>query len=474
MAFKKVSMTRGDYNSCRAHVRKQWSGFPKEFKDAWCEYYLAMQQEQCPTPPPMEPDLLNVPRFAAVAAPLPIEDASPVIDNTEFSTDASTQRVHGYMLTWQGSWGWKNAAVQRIAEADLPVHVLVEAVKTCPFYMWLWQAFKDFCCTKCEQYQWQKKSGKMELCLRRSSAKNLVHFHLAVSDLSRKHRLRPPSAWTFLGSRPHMVPVGQRGRGMEAKLAGVHYYCQAPKIGSVLVFTNYKAFVECPVELKTVYNLWKNYKMDDENAVHQLRLARGRGTQSALNEIDQNRKWRACLKAAAEKMFVQWLFPMKPSKQLEPVIDWVRMFSNRYGKTTRFPFLVLNGESRMGKTRYAVNLFGESKTLVVPCQGAPNPDLRSFNRAEHKAIVLDEADHALVFRNKALFQAGIDQVSLGQSTCNNHAYSIWLYAVPLIVSTNDWMLGAEDHERDWLSKNSVLLNVTEPLWQDELMPLGNA
>ena len=76
--------------------------------------------------------------------------------------------------------------------------------------------------------------------------------------------------------------------------------------------------------------------------------------------------------------------------------------------------------------------------------------------------------------NKALFQAALEQVSLGQSTCNAYSYQVWLYAVPLIVSCNEWMQGAEAHEKDWLDKNSVVVNVTEPLWRDEFAPLQNA
>ena len=165
---------------------------------------------------------------------------------------------------------------------------------------------------------------------------------------------------------------------------------------------------------------------------------------------------------------------MKPSKEMVRVTEWVRMFQGRYGQSTRFPFLVLTGESRMGKTRYAVNLFGSTRTLVVSCQGVSAPDLRKFSRAEHKAIVMGEADYKLVIGKKALFQASLEQVALGQSTCNGYAYQVWLYAVPLIVSCNEWMQGAEAHERAWLDKNSVVVNVTEPLWRDEFAPLGNA
>ena len=86
----------------------------------------------------------------------------------------------------------------------------------------------------------------------------------------------------------------------------------------------------------------------------------------------------------------------------------------------------------------------------------------------------DEADYKMVIGNKAAFQAALEQVALGQSTCNGYSYQVWLYAVPLIVSCNEWMQGAEAHEKDWHDKNSVVVNVTESLWHVEFAPLGNA
>ena len=85
---------------------------------------------------------------------------------------------------------------------------MVAAVKANPFYQWLWQKFKDFCVDTCEKLQWVKKTGKMEVTVRRRNPQNLVHFHLGVSDMGRKHRLRDAQEWAFLGARPHIQPTG--------------------------------------------------------------------------------------------------------------------------------------------------------------------------------------------------------------------------------------------------------------------------
>ena len=134
----------------------------------------------------------------------------------EFDITAAN-RVHGYCLTWQGKWGHKNSSVKALAARDLPLPVMVAAIKTSPFYQWLWQEFKNFGLHMGGKFEWQKKTGKMEVTVRRRNPLNLVHFHLAVSDLSKRHRLRSPQEWAFLGARPHIVPTSQRGRGMENK-----------------------------------------------------------------------------------------------------------------------------------------------------------------------------------------------------------------------------------------------------------------
>jgi hypothetical protein len=61
----------------------------------------------------------------------------------------------------------------------------------------------------------------------------------------------------------------------------------------------------------------------------------------------------------------------------------------------------------------------------------------------------------MVIKNKEAFQAGLSPVMLGQSQCNEHSYACWLYGVPLIVSTNDWMVGAKPHDQKWLDANSA-------------------
>ena len=160
---------------------------------------------------------------------------------------------------------------------------------------------------------------------------------------------------------------------------------------------------------------------------------------------------------------------LKPSRIIPAVSTWLRLLQDGFGSATRFPFLVLHGASRYGKTQFARQLFGAARTLVVSCQGVKQPNLKSFSRSKHKAIVFDEADHTLILANKQLFQAGTVSILLVQSQCQEHAYEVWLYGVPLIISTNTWDATADE----WLPANSILVPVDSPLWADNL-PVADA
>jgi hypothetical protein len=300
--------------------------------------------------------------------------------SNEFEVNKES-RTHGYMLCWHGRWGKDKPEVKTLMDArDLPLPAVVAAVTAEPFYEWLWGEFKKFSLERCEVMKWPKKSGKMEITIARKHPANLVHFHLAVTDPSKAHRLRDPQAWSFMGSQPHIVPAIGRGRYLFKALDVTHYYCQAPKFGAVFMYTNYAAFKECLVELSTVFGIWRRYKMDSEIAKEELMKTRGKGTRGYLYEIDQHVQWETARREKGHRMLVESLVKLRPSKIIPEVVDWMMMHSNGFGQFTRFPFLVLNGPSKHGKTLFARSLYGFEHTLVLSCQGVIQPNLKSFSR----------------------------------------------------------------------------------------------
>ena len=87
-----------------------------------------------------------------------------------------------------------------------------------------------------------------------------------------------------------------------------------------------------------------------------------------------------------------------PFKSLQPEIErWMMDYGEIH---ERYRMLVLYGPSRTGKSRLARSLFGAEGTLVVDVQHAEHPDLRSFRRHEHRAVLLDEvADPSFIVSN---------------------------------------------------------------------------
>ena len=95
--------------------------------------------------------------------------------------------------------------------------------------------------------------------------------------------------------------------------------------------------------------------------------------------------------------------------------------------------------------------------------GVQQPNLTQFDRARHKAILYDECAPETVLNNRQLFQAGSTPVMLGQSPTQQHAYQVFVYAIPMIVCTNVWSFDLDP----WLAANCVYIEVDAPLWRDD-------
>ena len=106
-------------------------------------------------------------------------------------------------------------------------------------------------------------------------------------------------------------------------------------------------------------------------------------------------------------------------------------------------------------------------TLVIDVQHAEHPDLRSFDRAIHKAVLLDEVSSpAFLVGNKKLLQAHVDGAILGQSPTQLFTYEAWLWRTPIMLTTNNWVYGElPAADRNWIETNCVAVYIGEPVWQ---------
>ena len=65
---------------------------------------------------------------------------------------------------------------------------------------------------------------------------------------------------------------------------------------------------------------------------------------------------------------------LSPFKVIPQVGEWkLQYFAPEFAAASRFKFLVLEGDSRFGKTRFACSSFGVEHTYVCNCQGVKQP-----------------------------------------------------------------------------------------------------
>jgi len=114
-------------------------------------------------------------------------------------------------------------------------------------------------------------------------------------------------------------------------------------------------------------------------------------------------------------------------------------------------------------------LFGALTTLVVDVQHADHPDLRGYVRGHHTAVLLDEVSSPqFIVANKKLLQAHVDGAILGQSATQMYTYEVFLWKVPIMLTTNNFHLeDMAEHDRDWIHQNCVCMHVAEPVWETE-------
>ena len=62
-------------------------------------------------------------------------------------------------------------------------------------------------------------------------------------------------------------------------------------------------------------------------------------------------------------------------------------------------------------------------------------------------------------------QAHVDGATLGQSPTQHFVYEVFLWRVPIVVTTTRWSTDDLDEaDRDWLEQNCVVVTIDERVW----------
>ena len=315
-----------------------------------------------------------------------------------------------------------------------------------------------------------------------------VHGHAWVNKGSHKSLAMDDLCWA--GTLPHMNEAavefcgGRGSRSVSASYAGA-FYLQIDKIGKVdgkatiLPFSGYQVkdfwitslLSSQKISFATARNLYLQTVVRAEVNIRQAEFVE-RLTLDALAAREKELCDEAILKT--EVGFTS--------------IPEVELWKKQYPLTlSRYRFLVLDGRSGTGKTRFAYSLSPPpraelsaltSKTEVphteyrktiyyADCSGGL-PDLRSFRRKLHKILVLDELHPKNAVVLKKIMQASNDDAIMGASPTMQHAYRVNSYKTMIVVTTNTWssgLKGMPDADVDWLRINAIYVHVPGPLWK---------
>lgn len=300
-----------------------------------------------------------------------------------------------------------------------------------------------------------------------------VHLHafFRANDNARI-RCSKADAFKLFGSLPVKSNLANTTGGRRAPKGNQGmYYLQCPKIGMVVNGSNRAPYRDYLVSGEWVMNLLQQSKITYDNA--RLEIIRcAKNLPRLLHSLDTwNREHQALtLRARMRQAEASLAGCRRPFRVIPEVVKWQEQYK---AELPRYQFLVLEGPSRTGKTQFSRSQSpgGNACFFEADCSsGTGEPDLRGFNPLEHDTILFDEAKIPQILKAKKLFQAGNSFVLLGASSTNCHAYSVYVWRTRLIVATNTWsaeLKKATAEDREWLITNSVVVQVTEPLFLPE-------
>lgn len=347
---------------------------------------------------------------------------------------------------------------------------LLERLKQHQTVMQLKAGLEEFAVRTCNSIHSSKYAFSVELCTKTWAEQNIVrvHGHLWVQLKMRSLKLADAAV---CGSTPFVnwcglsYMAGSSSRSAAASMAGA-FYCSVEKVSTIVSHSTASPWVDYPVKDSWITSLYSAGKISASVAKqgYYRSCSRAQFNVTQLEFVESGRR-QAALElswAANEKLLRSG---QKPWKQIDKVKVWLEQYEHI---KSRYLFLVLDGPSSTGKTRFALDLFGIGEVLYSDCSmGIPN--LRQYDSEKHRCILFDELGPKCAMTLKKCLQAGNDMVTLGSSPTMSHSYELHVWRVCMIICCNTWRaeLRQLPHvDVEWLNTNSVLVEVAEPLWQD--------
>ena len=294
-----------------------------------------------------------------------------------------------------------------------------------------------------------------------------LHLHCFL-EFSRAPDWATLQPLTWRGVLPNCSACKARGpRWREAADQG-HFYCWAWKLGTRCVRTsNHEPWVHYTVRGTWLDLLWSGHKLSHEVYLEYAAKVRlGFITRSKQVEAvvahEQMRAFEAEQAAAVAR-----LAPLKRPFKAD-VVERLQAWASQYEELQpRYKFCVLRAGSRCGKSTLAKSLhdlFPWKPPFIQTVQDDSSADLRSYCRTRHGYIVFDNVNSMqFVLSQRALMQSNSDVHSLGQSKTGIYRYSVYIFAVPIIMTVDhsaEW-----DSSEPWLAENMELIDLYEPCFE---------
>lgn len=402
---------------------------------------------------------------------------SPDDDDDDGSQDSEVEDPDGekhrflstkaVLLTWNGDWG----IIPDKIPLDFSMERLVDFCKRHPKAVRAWTEAKEFMVRLRDQYRLSRWTLSIEICPRTwRDLKNIrLHLHMFLEvGSNRRLRVRSANRLSFLTTFPMkgMDFCPARGQSSAKHAAAGHYYLAMPKIGKVFWEGSHQPFTDYAVNHLWIQQAWQMGKLTDEKAEDELIDAKKDVVRMVQNVHDQARMVKLRRQRANHLATQNRLLQRRRAcVEIPEVTAWLK---EQEEEKERQKFLVLDGPSQTGKTVFAMSLLGPEVSLEVDCAATEYPDLRMYDEDRHKVVFFDEASTSLVLKHKKLFQCPASLVTLGSSATNCHSYQVWFHGVRVVIASNKWSEELEQcspADREWLTRNSVYVRVTGPLWE---------
>jgi hypothetical protein len=375
------------------------------------------------------------------------------------------------MFTYNGPWGIiKDVAL----DPQCSVDVLLSALKNHETVIKLHKDFRAYVQNLLSEGILQEWAYAIEVCEHTWATEQVARVHVHFWGILSPKQRWAETHFVFKDTRPFRSKEFDRFQSrtrhkyQDAKYSGA-FYVQVEKTSTVIQEANVEMFQRYHVPDAWVTKLYMREKITAKVAE--------RLYYRCVLHVDANLRMLRCVEAAKkcarlEKLQAEHQLQLQSITRgyrvVPEVLSWIEIFNS---VKFRYTFLVLAGESQLGKTRYVYSLFPAASIFFVDCSGG-SVDLKDFDYETHDVILLDEISVPMMIDLKKVLQAGPDIAKLGGSKTMVYSYPVYAYRKKFILCTNDWvhdtLASLKTKDRDWLLKNATVVEIKEHLCLPEI------